>query len=212
MTRVILIRHGHSLANHQRIFAGHLDFDLHESGISQAKDTAKYVYEHYNVDKIYSSDLSRAYNTAKELAVLTNLEIETDVNFRELFVGDFEGKTFKEFEENYPEDILIWRNDIDNIDFKRFGGEYISELQERFYNAVLKVTEENDGKTIAIASHATAIRTFIAKVKGVSVQEADWPANASVTVAEYEDGVFTLKLIGYNEHLNNFVKPSSDGV
>ena len=212
MTRVILIRHGHSLANFQKIFAGHLDYDLHESGIAQAKDTAKYIFENYKVDKIYSSDLSRAYNTAKELAKLTNLEIETNKAFRELFVGEIEGKYFKDFAEEYPEDIEIWRNDIDNIDFKRHGGELIPELQKRFYDAVLKVTKENDGKTVAIASHATAIRTFIAKVKGISVQAQPWPENASVTVAEYENGVFTLKLISYNKHLENAIKPSFDGV
>ncbi len=212
MTRVILIRHGHSLANFQRIFAGHSDYDLHESGIAQAKDTAKYVSENYKVDKIYSSDLKRAYNTAKELANITNLQIETDKAFRELFVGEIEGKYFKEFEEEYPEDIIIWRNDIDNIDFKRFGGELIPELQKRFYDAVMKVIKENDGKTIAIASHATAIRTFIAKVKGVPVQAEPWPENASVTVAEYEDGKFSLKLVSYNEHLLKATKPSADGV
>ncbi len=213
MTKVILIRHGHSIANFHRIFAGHLDYDLHESGIAQAKDTAKYIFENYKVDKIYSSDLKRAYNTAKELSVLTGLPIETDKNFRELFVGDLEGKPFKEFEEEYPEDIIIWRNDIDNIDFKtRFGGELISELQDRFYNAVEKVSKENDGKTIAIATHATAIRTFIAKVMGTSVQEYPWPLNASVTVAEYKNGKFELKLVSYNEHLENAKKPTADGV
>ncbi len=212
MTRVILIRHGHSLANFQRIFAGHLDFDLHESGIAQAKDTAKYIFENYKVDKIYSSDLKRAYNTAKELALLTGLEIETDENFRELYVGDIEGKYFKEFEENYPDEILLWRNDIDNINFKQFNGENIPELTERFYTAVEKAAKENEGKTIAIASHATAIRTFIAKVEGKPVQNFPWPLNASVTVAEYENGVFTLKLVSYNKHLENAIKPSSDGV
>lgn len=68
MTTLILIRHGESKANRDRIFAGHLDVDLQEKGLKQAKITAEYISKNYLVNRVYSSDLKRAYQTGKCVA------------------------------------------------------------------------------------------------------------------------------------------------
>ena len=60
MTKLVIIRHGHSIANMVRSFAGHTDADLSPVGEEQVKKTAQYIAENYNVDKIYASDLKRA--------------------------------------------------------------------------------------------------------------------------------------------------------
>ncbi len=64
MTRLIITRHGQSIANAQYRFAGHSDFDLSEIGHKQAELAAEYISKNFTVDYIYSSDLLRAYNTA----------------------------------------------------------------------------------------------------------------------------------------------------
>lgn len=56
MTRIIMIRHGQSLANAQSRFAGHSDFDLSELGKQQAELAAKYLYEREPLDAIYARD------------------------------------------------------------------------------------------------------------------------------------------------------------
>ena len=63
MTKFILIRHGNSMANTLRNFAGHTDAELSPVGEKQIKLTAEYVAKNYKVDKIYASDLKRAFNT-----------------------------------------------------------------------------------------------------------------------------------------------------
>ena len=70
MTKIILIRHGESEANRDNIFAGHLDVDLQEYGLKQAQKTAEYVLEKYQVSRVYSSDLKRAYKTGRCVADL----------------------------------------------------------------------------------------------------------------------------------------------
>ena len=76
-TEIVIIRHGESLANKERIMIGQSDYDLSDRGREQAAATAEFLKnEHF--DAIYSSDLCRAYNTALPNAKLRGLEIITD--------------------------------------------------------------------------------------------------------------------------------------
>ena len=78
MTTIILVRHAESDANGSGFFAGQLDIPLSDRGREQARRTANYMAKTYQVDKIYSSDLSRAYDTAKPIAEMFGLEIEKE--------------------------------------------------------------------------------------------------------------------------------------
>ena len=69
MVKLYLFRHGQSKANLNNVFLGQHNMDLTENGICQAKLTAKYLKD-IPVDVIYSSDLTRAHETAKETAKL----------------------------------------------------------------------------------------------------------------------------------------------
>ena len=60
-----MVRHGESEANRNEIFAGHFNADLEDKGLLQAQKTAEYIKENYKVDKVYSSDLKRAFKTGK---------------------------------------------------------------------------------------------------------------------------------------------------
>ena len=75
MTRIIFIRHGQSLANEQSRFAGHTNVPLTELGKAQAERAAEYIVKHEKIDKIYSSDLMRAHDTALPVSKLTKLPI-----------------------------------------------------------------------------------------------------------------------------------------
>ena len=68
MTRVLLIRHGESMANKQSVFAGQIDPPLTELGLTQAALTAKFIKENYAVDAAYASDLQRAWETGLRAA------------------------------------------------------------------------------------------------------------------------------------------------
>ena len=85
MTTLLLIRHGESEANRNRVFGGQINPDLQERGVMQAKLTAKFIAENYKVDKIYSSDLKRAYRTAQPLSYILNMEIKAEKRLREIY-------------------------------------------------------------------------------------------------------------------------------
>ena len=87
-TTLILVRHGNSVTNVTNTFAGSLDAELNEMGNKQARLTAEYLKK-FKIDKIYSSDLKRAYNTAVPIAEFHNMKIEKNEGLRELFAGDW---------------------------------------------------------------------------------------------------------------------------
>ena len=202
MTKLILVRHGESIANHNHYFAGQTDVDLYDTGFGQANCTAKFVADNYKIDKIYSSDLLRAFNTAKPLGELLSLPIETNVNLREIFAGDWEAKDFDYLQNNYKAEYETWMNDIGAAVCP--NGESVEALKERVVPYFQKLANENEGKTLAIATHATVIRSFMTYIKYGSIENmkaVPWVTNASVTEVEYENGKFSLGKVSEDKHL-----------
>ena len=205
MTKILLIRHGESEANEKGFFAEQTDIPLSEKGKLQAEKAAAWICENYCVDKIYASDLQRAYETAKPIAERLNLSIESSKNLREINAGEWQGKSFNDLEENYAESYGVWLKDIGKA--KSPNGESVKELYDRIRFAMEKIAKENDGKTIAVATHATPIRALCAWVSGVSVEDMKsvaWGSNASVTEIRVENGRWFLHKFSIDDYLVGF--------
>ncbi len=203
MTTLILVRHGQSVANQDGIYVGHKDVPLSELGKRQAMLMSRYVLENYAVDKVYTSDLCRAWATVLPIAEALGIEEIKSKNLREIFAGDWEGKKFCDLCELYPEDYNDkWRTDIGNC--CTTNGESVREMAKRVLDELIKIAEENDGKTIVIGTHATPIRAMQCLWQGKNFDEmkdVKWAPNASITIAEFENGNFTLKLLSEESHL-----------
>lgn len=201
--RLLFIRHGQSLGNQNGVFLGHTDLDLSSLGYSQAEAVGEYL-KTQGIDAIFSSDLIRAHNTALPLSEALNIKITDNKNFREIFAGDWENKRFDYLIENYPVTYTVWRNDIGNA--VPDSGEAVSELYERIVREAKKIALENDGRTVAIFTHATPIRALFTYIYGKSAEgmcELQWAPNASVSEAVYENGCFNPIGYGFNEHLGD---------
>lgn len=213
MTTLLLIRHGESVANHERFFAGQFDADLHENGLLQARETAKFITKNYQVDKIYASDLKRAFKTAKALADLLDMDIIPNRNLREINAGKWDGKFFDELLVTYKESYTLWRT---HIGFAACdGGESVRQLGKRIMDALTQIAKENDGKTVAIATHATPIRAMQSLVQTGGLEEMEnipWPTNASVTVLRYSENNWELVMASEDAHLNEIKTKMSASV
>jgi broad specificity phosphatase PhoE len=108
MTKLVLIRHGQSMANATNRFAGHSDFDLSDLGRHQAELAAEYIAKHFKIDAIYASDLLRAYNTAVPSSGLLGLSIEPRKGLREIFAGKWESMSFEDIQKTYTADFDTW--------------------------------------------------------------------------------------------------------
>ena len=204
MTKLLIIRHGQSEANLQRIFVGHTDSPLSDLGKRQAEVTADYVVQNFHVDAVYASDLERAFYTGKAVADRLGLPVTTVSGMREIFAGDWETVKFDVLSTQYGEPYQIW---LKNIGLAQTpNGESIAQLQERVVNSLRTIAEENEGKTVVVATHATPIRTFMHHCSGLPLSEMkniSWVSNASVTTAIYENGSFTITEAGHDAHLGD---------
>ena len=202
MTTLIFIRHGESEANRQNVFAGQINPDLQNKGVLQAELTAKYIEQNYKVDKIYSSDLKRAYRTAKCLGDLLGLEVVTDRRLREINAGKWEGEKYLGLIDKYPEEFGLWLNNIGKAACP--DGETVKQLGERVMEALTEIAKNNDGKTVAIGTHATPIRVAQSIIQTGGLEEMKnipWVSNASVSLVEYNDGKWTMSVVSEDKHL-----------
>lgn len=206
MTTLLIIRHGESEANNQKIFAGHLDTPLQPRGIEQAKLTAEFIANNYKVDKVYASDLQRAFITGKAVADRAGVEIVPEKGLREIDCPMWDGVKFDEMHLVDEEKYKMWIEDIGNAQTP--GGESTAEVGKRVYSTVKRIAEENPDKTIAIASHGVAIRTLQSLVAtgGLSeMKNIPYVSNASVTELIYDNGKFKFGKISIDEHLGELM-------
>lgn len=205
MTTLLLIRHGQSEANLSRVFAGNYDAPLTELGLRQAEKTAEFITENYKVDCVYASDLIRAFETGKTVANALNLPITPNGGLREIRAGKWEAIPFDDIVIKFPEEYQKWREDIGNSSCP--DGESVKALGERVMATLTAIAEENDGKTVVIATHATPIRvsqTLIEYGNLAPMQDVPWVSNASVTEIIYDSGKWTLGKVGQDSHLSDF--------
>lgn len=202
MTTILLVRHGESAANRDNLFAGNYDAELLPRGYEQARLTARYIKENYEVSAIYASDLNRAYNTGKTIADILGLPVTADRRFREISAGEWEGVPFESIIKTHPEEFKKWAEDIGNSSCP--GGESVSQLGERIMTALSEKAEKNNGKTILIASHATPVRVAYAMAKystAGDMGKLSWPSNASVSVLYYDAGCWSVGEYSIDSHM-----------
>lgn len=195
--KLYFIRHGQSLGNLESKFLGHTDRDLSPLGYQQAAKTAEYL-KSIHIDKVYSSDLLRAYNTCCEYLKIADKTAIKLIELREIFAGDWENHLFSELQTDFADSYSIWLNDIGNATPP--NGESVKNLTERAKNIITKIASENDGKSVAIFTHAAFIRSFFNYCYNNNLSEMKnlpWSGNASVSSVEFTDGSF--KVIKYSE-------------
>ena len=203
MTKLLIIRHGQSISNLQHVFTGHLDLPLTDLGHRQAQLTAEYILANYRVDRVYASDLRRAWDTGNAVASSLGLNVQTDRRLREIYAGQWEGKSFDYLTENYPS-YTVFRTDIGNCITD--GGESVKHLSERVLKAFYDIAKENEGKTVVIATHATPIRALMTHCQGkcfAEMKDVPWVTNASVTEVIYENGRLELVKASQDAHLGD---------
>lgn len=105
--KLYLIRHGQTLWNSEGKIQGKTDIPLNETGLLQAELLAE-AMERYPVTAVYASPLKRAYQTAECVAGRQGLSVIAEEGLREVDFGFWEGMTWSEIEERYPEDFALW--------------------------------------------------------------------------------------------------------
>lgn len=190
--RLFMVRHGESEHNLKRWYAGQYDSPLSNSGREQA-ESLKVFLSQFKFDKVYSSDLSRASETAT--IAIPGCTPETTKLLRELDVGclmntpvDYEAIR-KKYGESTP-------NPITTRDYTQFGGENYEMLAKRISEFCESLVKKDDELVIAF-SHAVAISSMIKlTLRNFDIKNIKIP-NCNISIFDYNRDVDTWYFTGH---------------
>lgn len=201
-TRILFIRHGETVFNIEGKIQGNLDSPLTEVGRRQALAVARRLH-HTPPAHIYTSDLGRALVTAQLIAQLTRCPLSTDERLRERNMGIFQGLTFEEIAQRYPDESGQLKNA--SVDYVPSGGESAAQTRQRAWTALNEFADRHAEQEIAIISHGAVIAAVIRHILGMpyEVRRSFKIFNAGINVLTRKNSHWAVETLGDICHLNH---------
>ena len=165
--RLILVRHGETESNRERLALGREDVPLNERGRRQAAAVAASLAG-VPVAAVYASPLCRAVETARPLAEARGLEVQVDEDLIEMAVGDLEGLSPQEMRDRYGDFLREWFS-TGAGSLRMPGGESLQDVQDRAWAAVGRLRERHPEETVAVVSHNFTIHAILCRALGIPV-------------------------------------------
>lgn len=183
MSKLFLIRHAQSEANSNRIMASRQPFPLTAAGKADADLIASQLAESIVIDRIISSPLIRAKQTAASFSDLYKLKIEEDERISEQELGKYSGMTYDQVkEEEQYETVTSKRWDW----IPEGGGESYSMIADRvqsFFNSLSPSTSEK----ILIVTHAVTFRLIKAILENTIPEYPEsFPNNGEIWKVDFQ--------------------------
>lgn len=171
-TRIVLVRHGETDHTTDKRFSGGLasaNPPLNDLGRRHVRETAEWLATVADqVDVVLSSPVRRTLESAEILAeVLGKDEVLVDDGFAEMEFGTWDGMTYLEVAEKHPDELAAWFGDLDHAPG---GGESFRSVEERVLAGLERVIEAHAGRTVALVSHVTPIKTLVAHALGAPLE------------------------------------------
>jgi probable phosphoglycerate mutase len=201
-TTFYLIRHGETDWNLNGIWQGHADVPLNEVGCAQARRLAERLSaQGPRFDAIYSSDLERAWETARTLGAAIGVDPLPVSELREIDIGSWSGRTNAQIR---TEDGDVYERIRSGEDLPRGGGERFLDLYTRVVDAAERLAGQHPGATIALVTHGGAVRALLlhaARDKvGVDAHRIHI-GNTSVTIVRCDRAGWEIDRINDMTHL-----------
>ncbi|WP_225654002.1 bifunctional RNase H/acid phosphatase [Streptomyces pseudogriseolus] len=200
----VLLRHGETPLTPQKRFSGSGGSDPSLSGIGreQAEKTAAALARRGTVQAVVASPLARTRETARIVAARLGLDVTVEDGLRETDFGAWEGLTFGEVRERYPEDLDAWLASPDAE--PTGGGESFAATAARVAQARDKLLAEYRGRTVLLVTHVTPVKTLIRLALGAPPEalfRMELSAASLSAVAYYADGNASVRLFNDTSHL-----------
>ncbi|WP_019139553.1 histidine phosphatase family protein [Noviherbaspirillum massiliense] len=204
MTEILLIRHGETDWNAEKRLQGHLDIPLNAEGRRQAAALGRSLLDE-PLDAIFSSDLQRARQTAEAIAAPRGMTVQIDPGLRERCYGGFEGLTYEEIGERYPEAYLAWKARDPDARFPpgQNLAESLREFSQRAVSAIARLASRDGYRKIAIVAHGGVLDCAYRAARGMGFERArDFDIfNASINRLSWNGAALQLMHWGDIAHL-----------
>jgi alpha-ribazole phosphatase/probable phosphoglycerate mutase len=202
VTTLYLIRHGATEGSEIKRYKGSIDVPLSENGQRQMEQVAKYLNRPYKSDTaynglnaVYTSPLSRALKSAEIIAEPHGLKPIVIEGLRERSFGIWEGMTFTEIKEKYPQEFEAWAGNP--LRYSPVDGESTVEVRERAVKAVDSLLSNHNSEHIAVVAHGGVNRIILCHIMGIPLEnifriEQDF---AAVNIIEFWEKYPVVKLL-----------------
>ncbi|WP_435189857.1 bifunctional RNase H/acid phosphatase [Streptomyces sp. bgisy126] len=200
----VLLRHGETALTPEKRFSGSggSDPELSAAGLRQAEAVAAALAARGTIQEIVSSPLTRCRQTAAAVAARLGLDVRIEQGLRETDFGAWEGLTFGEVRERYPEDLDAWLASPKAA--PTGGGESFATVSRRVAAARDRLTAAHAGRTVLLVTHVTPIKTLVRLALGAppeSLFRMELSAASISAVAYYADGNASVRLLNDTSHL-----------
>ncbi|MBO4258680.1 bifunctional RNase H/acid phosphatase [Streptomyces griseorubiginosus] len=200
----VLLRHGETPLTPQKRFSGSggTNPSLSDVGREQAERAGASLARRGTIQAIVASPLARTRETAGIVARHLGLEVSVEDEIRETDFGAWEGLTFAEVRERYPDDLTRWLSDP-TVE-PSGGGESFAATATRIAAARDKLVAAYAGRTVLLVSHVTPIKTFVQLALGAPPEalfRMELSAASVSAVAYYADGNASVRLFNDTSHL-----------
>ncbi len=200
MTSVYLVRHGQTAWNKEEIFRGRTDVPLDDTGLREAALAGGYLKEK-EISAIYSSPLSRARQTAEEIARFHPLKVQPLEGIIDMSFGSWEGRSLQEVRQTDGERFRQWKEEPHLL--KIPGGETLEEVRIRSMAALEQVIRRHSEKTIVLVSHRVINKVIICGILGISNSHF-WQIGQDTTainLIQDRNGKYVLLFLNESCHL-----------
>jgi broad specificity phosphatase PhoE len=200
MTFIYLVRHGQTAWNKEEIFRGRTDVPLNETGLRQSELAGQY-FKGMEIHAIYSSPLSRAWQTAQKIAQFHNLQVDPLKGILDMSFGDWEGHAHQEIRKIDGE---IYRQWVESPHLVRLpGGESLDDVRGRAMAALEEVIRKHRDQTIVLVSHRVVCKVLICAILGLDNSHF-WQIaqdTTAINLVQYKNGKYILSLMNETCHL-----------
>jgi broad specificity phosphatase PhoE len=207
MTEIYFIRHGQTAQNTAKRFQGHSDTELDATGRGQAQRIAERLAQSA-IAAVYTSDLTRARQTAEAIAARVGAPLVSRSDLREIDVGKATGMSKEELMTNYPD---LFSDDWHQVRFP--NGESYHETGLRMTVAAREIAASHPDQLVAAISHGGAIRSVIAELVGFPIDTLRglFVTNTSITrIAVDRKGRGRLLALNDAAHLEDWYRLRDD--
>ncbi|MCX5378613.1 bifunctional RNase H/acid phosphatase [Streptomyces sp. NBC_00091] len=200
----VLLRHGETALTPQKRFSGSggTDPELSPAGRRQAAAVAEALAARGTVQAVVSSPLLRCRETAQAVADRLGLPVTVEEGLRETDFGAWEGLTFAEVRERFPDDLQAWLDSPKAA--PTGGGESFTAVTRRVSAARDRLLSAHAGRTVLLVTHVTPVKTLVRLALGAPPEalfRMELSAASLSAVAYYADGNASVRLLNDTSHL-----------
>ncbi len=201
MTRLFLIRHGNTEDEEtKRVYKGRIDIPLSCRGRERMTRAGAFLTA-FPIEKVFVSTLSRSIESGSIIALPLGLQVEVDPAFDEVSFGLWEGLSFEEIKQRYPEEQVRWIEDPSV--HPPPGGESFESAQKRSMEGLARILEAHKGRTIAVVAHAGILRIMIFSLLEMRLSRLfriGQEYGAINIIDIWEDGNLAVNLLNFTQY------------